>query len=414
MSKKLLLAFCFCIALVSVKAQTTSVYHIESEYTPQNGYRYYFDKINPQTGISARLTQLPIIGFFTGYSFFNCFGHYVFQGIDTTTSSGTYINNLYELDTLGNLIRTIPMDTATGTWYKMCWPSAGTPVYYALRWNTLNGQWVMETINAVNGTRSVLALPALANYSFNSSDAAITRSDIIWMGMDNQMIGGSVLLSVNPANGTITYEDTLYNNYYYDGLAYDCVNDTIYGFIAHLDSLQGAELFKVHGTSGTVIHSGRTANGNGMFVSGTHTYLADGSYYVKTSTTSYLLPDFYVSAPTFNMPFVFGSLLQVYCFAAPREACSYYVSCTEPNGISDQSSADETVLFPNPVTNGVLTISQGGEFSVQIVDAIGNVVFRGEGSNTLSVPVADFASGLYVVRIYHEAGISVRKIMIAN
>lgn len=412
--KKLLLLTLICGALFSANAQTTSVYHIETEYTPQNGYRYYFDKINPQTGVSTRLSQLPVIGFFSGYAFFNCFGHYVFQGIDTTTSSGTYINKLYELDTLGNLIRTITMDTATGSWYKMAWASAGTPYYYALRLDILTSNWVIETINATNGTRTILPLPALANYGFNSSDAAITRNDIIWMGMDNQMIGGTVLLSVNPTNGIITYEDTIYTSHYYDGLAYDCVNDTIYGFIAHMDSLQGAELFKVHGTSGTVVHSGRTAVGSGWFASGTHTYLADGSYYLKTSTTSYLLPDFYVTGPTFNMPFVFGSPLPVFCFAAPRESCSFYLSCTEPSGVNEQNATDELVLFPNPVTNGILNVTQEGNFTVQIVDAQGRIVYSGNGINSLAVPVNNFASGIYAVRVQHEEEYSVRKIVIAN
>lgn len=412
--KKFLLLTLFCGALSSANAQTTSVYHIETEYTPINGYRYYFDKINPQTGVSTRLSQLPVIGFFSGYAFFNCFGHYVFQGIDTVTSSGTYINNLYELDTLGNLIRTLPMDTATGTWYKMAWASAGSPYYYALRMDILSSQWVLETINAINGSRVIQSLPALANYSFNNSDAAITRSDIIWMGMDNQMIGATVLLSLNPFNGTITYEDTLYNSYYYDGLAYDCVNDTIYGFIAHMDSLQGAELFKVHGSSGTVIHSGRTAVGSGWFAAGTHTYLADGSYYLKTSAATYLLPDFYVSGPTFIMPFVSGSSLPIFCFASPRESCSFYISCIEPNGLDEHHAADELVLFPNPVTNGILNVSREGNFTVQLVDAQGRIVYSGQGTNSISVPTDNFASGIYAVRVQHADENSIRKIVIAN
>ena len=412
--KKLLLLTLFCGVLLSVNAQSTSVYHVETEYTPLNGYRYYFDKINPQTGVSTRLSQLPVIGYFSGYAFFNCFGHYVFQGVDTVTSNGTYINNLYELDTSGNLIRTIPMDTANGTWYKMCWPSAGTSFYYALRWNTSNGQWVIETINAINGSRTIVALTALGNYNYNSSDAAITRNDIIWMGMDDQMSGSTVLLSVNPVNGAVTYEDTLYNSYYYDGLAYDCVNDTIYGFIAHMDSLQGAELFKVNGASGTVIHSGRTAVGSGWFAAGTHTRLADGSYYLKTSNASYLLPDFYVSGPTFIMPPVTGSPLTIACFASPRESCSHYISCTEPNNVSEQPGENALVIFPNPVTNGILNVMQEGYFTVQLIDAQGRVVYSGNGVNTLAVSLNDFTSGIYLIRVEHEGESDLRKVVITN
>ncbi len=412
--KKLLLLSLLCATTIFASAQTTSVYHIETEYTPQNGYRYYFDKIDPQSGVSTRLSQLPVDGFFSGYAFFNCFGHYVFQGIDTVTSNGNYINKLYELDTLGNLIRTLPMDTATGTWYKMCWPSAGTSTYYALRNDILSSQWVIETINAITGTRTILPLPTLANYGFNSSDAAITRNDIIWMGMDNQLIGGTVLLSLNPTSGVVTFEDTVYNSYYYDALSYDCTNDTIYGFIAHMDSVQGSELFKAHAASGTVIHTGRTAVGSGFFVAGTHTRMADGQFYVKTSSPSYLMPDMYVSGPVFNMPFVFGSPLPVFCFAAPRESCSFYLSCEEPKGLHDASSASELVLFPNPVINGTLNVSQEGKFTIQLIDVQGRVVYAGNGFNSLVVPVNNFASGTYFVRVENEQESKVSKILIAN
>lgn len=412
--KKLLLPALLCMTVTLCNAQSSSVYHLETEYTPQNGYRYYFDKLDPQTGSSTRLAQLPVIGFFSGYGFFNCFGHYVFQGIDTTTANGNYINKLYELDTLGNLIRTITMDTASGTWYKACFPSMNSPYYFALRWDINSSQWVLETINAVNGSRTLQTLTALASYSFLSSDAAITRNNIIWMGMDNQSTGGSELLSLDPVSGNISFEDTLAGGYYYDCLNYDCANDTLYGFIAHSDSVSGSELIKVHTTSGTVIHSGRTATGSGFFVAGTHTRLADGSFYVKTSGPTYLLPDFNVSAPTFTMPAAPGSPLPVFCFAAPRESCVYYVACNETSGIEEDAHAGGLNVYPNPVTNGVLNIVQKGNFSYEVMDASGRIVCSGTGNNSASVSVNTLAAGVYVVRVQQKEVTHTKKVIIAE
>ncbi|HRH67727.1 MAG TPA: hypothetical protein PLU53_15630, partial [Bacteroidia bacterium] len=265
--KNAFLLLLFSILQCSLSGQTSSVFHIETEYTPTNGYRYYFDKLDPQSGISVRISQLPVEGFFTGYSFFNCYGHFVFQGIDSVLPNGNYVNKLYELDTLGHLLRTLPMDTATGTWYKACLPSADSPYYYALRWSTSTGQWVLETIHALSGTRNMQTLTQLVSFNYWNSDATITRDDVLWFGMDDQMQGTSVLIRVDPSNGQVSIEDTLSAGlgYYYDCLNYDCVNDTIYGFITHMDSVAGSELLKVHGASGTVIHSGSTTTGNGLF-----------------------------------------------------------------------------------------------------------------------------------------------------
>lgn len=411
--KKLLLLLVVCAVQNCITVHAASVYHIETEYTPQNGYRYWFDKMDPQTGSSVRITQLPVNGFFTGYAFFNCFGHYVFQGIDTTTSNGNYINKLYELDTLGNLIRTLPMDTATGTWYKMCVPAAGSPYYFALRWNINTGQYQMEKINAINGSRTIQALPALSAYSFNNSDFTITRNDVIWMGMGDQMTGMEVLLSFTTASNTLAFHDTLNTGYYYNGLNYNCSTDTVYGFISHGDSIQGAELFKVHGSSSTVIHSGRTATGAGMFTAGTHTRLNDGSFYIKGSAQSYLLPDFNITGPMFTLPVVPSSSLPVFCFAAPRESCIHYTPCEETSGAAEYHR-ESFAVFPNPVTDGVLHVQQPGVFAYELADISGRLVLSGNATNAVSIPVHTLASGVYVVRIAADETIDSRKIIIGN
>jgi hypothetical protein len=228
------------------------------------------------------------------------------------------------------------------------------------------------------------------------------------------MTGSSVLIGMNPLNGVLTFADTIPGTYNFDGLSYDCSSDTIYGFIAHMDSVNNAELFKIHGPSGNIMHTGRTAIGSGFFAAGTHTHMANGSFYVKSSTSTYLLPDFNVTAPTFAMPSVPNSTLPIFCFAAPRETCIHYVNCVEPNAISGSELLSHGELFPNPVTDGELHVSQPGKFSIQIFDLHGNLVLTAQGVDTQQIYVGGFSSGLYAVVIQNEEGSSVQKLMITN
>jgi hypothetical protein len=413
--KRLVLFTVLCFAFVYGNAQTKSVFFVETVYTPQNGYQYFFSKLNAQTGTSAQITLLPIIGNYTGYGFFNCFNHYVFQGVDTTAPNGDYINKLYEIDTLGNLIRTIPMDTAVGTWYKMCLPSATGPYYYALYWNTAIQHYEIETINALNGTRTSQVLPQLDLFLYLNSDAAITYNDEIWMGMGDQMTGTDILMSLNPLTGVLTFEDTLAPGYYYDCLVYDCPNDTIYGFIAHQDSVQGAELLKVHGNTGTVIHSGITATGSGIFLNAVHARLPDGSFYAKGSQQNFLLPDFYVTSPTFVMPPAPAtSVLSAFCYAAPRESCTHYTPCTEENAVSEISPFSSMNVFPNPLDGDHLTIQLNGYFAYELMDATGRLVASGKTTDRVSIDAHNLPGGLYMVRVIQNDQSATQMLVIGN
>jgi hypothetical protein len=413
--KRHVLFIVLCIAAICSKAQTTSVFFVETVYTPLNGYEYYLSKLQPQTGASSQITQLPISGHYTGYGFFNCYNHYVFQGVDTAATPNGNINKLYEYDTLGNLIRTIPMDTSTGTWYKMCLPSPTSPHYYALRWNTGTGQYEIETIHALTGSRTALALPQLQFYTFLNSDATITFNDIIWMGMLDQTTGSDVMLRLNPINGSLLFKDTLAPGYYYDCLVYDCPNDTIYGFIAHEDSVQGAELFKIRSVSGAVIHTGITAIGPGFFWAGVHTRLADGSFYARGSQQNFLLPDFNVTSPTFVMPAAPAtSVISAFCYAAPRESCLFYPPCTEETSTPEHTALAGLSVFPNPSNNGSITIQQSGSFTYEVIDALGQVVLSGNAKEQAVISVEAFADGMYFVRVMHNNASAAQKVVIEN
>lgn len=413
--KRHVLFIVLCLAFLCTHAQTKSVFFVETVYTPLNGYQYYLSKLNAQTGASTQIMLLPVSGHYTGYGFFNCFNHYVFQGVDTALANGNYVNKLYEYDTLGTLIRTIPMDTTTGTWYKTCLPSATGPYYYALYANPNTGHHEIQTINAINGMRTSQVLTQLQWYLYLNSDAAITYNDIIWMGMGDQMTGSDILFSLNPQNGSITFRDTLAPGYYYDCLVYDCPNDTIYGFIAHQDTVQGAELLKIHGASGTVIHTGNTAVGPGIFWGGVHTRLPDGSFYARGSQQNFLLPDYNVTSPTFVMPAAAAtSVLSAFCYASPRESCIHYTPCAEETSAPEHNALMGLSVFPNPSNNGSITIQQSGVFTYELIDALGQVVLSGTAKEQAVISVSDVAGGIYFVRVTQNNTATSQKIVIQN
>ena len=103
--------------IFSLNSFGQSLYGIESEYTPQYGYRYFFDKIDATTGNVTQLTQLPIINYFSYTYTPNCEGNYVFIAIDSSTSN-PYHFNFYELDTLGIIQSVVPADTGTSGHYQ--------------------------------------------------------------------------------------------------------------------------------------------------------------------------------------------------------------------------------------------------------------------------------------------------------
>lgn len=404
-------------AWMAAPAQTSSVFHVETEYTVQFGYRYFYDKLDPQTGVSTRLSQLPVYGYFTGFGFFNCYNHYVFQGIDTVLPNGNYVNRLYELDTLGNLIRSIPMDTAVGTWYVSCLPSASSPYYYALRRNTSNQLLVLEKIDALSGSRTITPLPAISSYGIFGSDVTITAADDIWMGMNDQTNGHTKLIRINTQNGQTAELDSITtgSNYFYNCLVYDCPGDTIYGFVTHADSVYGAELLKIHASSATVIHTGRHAIGSGFFNAGAYTLLSDGRFYARGSAQTYLLNDFNVPAPVFPMTTTATpSTLSTFCYGAPRQVCANYTPCEETSGAAEWTSTGGLRVFPNPVENGMLEVTMPGKFQVRLTDLAGRVVFSGQATDKMQIAVDHLAAGVYGLQAGSAEQTAAAKIIVAH
>src|ERR1043165_7912640 len=163
--KKQLLLFFMLFGTFCSYSQGSSIYSIESEYTTTFGYRYFFDKTNSITGVSTQLCQLPVAGYYLGSKMINCYGNYVFCGVDSSTSSPPYLFKLYELDTLGNLVRTLPVSTASGYGPDLIHfnRSLTSPLYYGIKPNGIARDFVR--IDPITGATAVLASINIPNYT---------------------------------------------------------------------------------------------------------------------------------------------------------------------------------------------------------------------------------------------------------
>lgn len=400
----------FALSSFGAKAIGTDIFSVESNYTTQFGYRYFFDRIDPFTGAYVQVAQLPVKGFYTNIKFINCFGNYVFLGVDSASPQNTYYYRLYEIDTAsGAVIRSIPTDTGSVPRMEACLPSSTGPTYYAIR-NLPTGEYRLVSIDAITGVSTTISTTPVVNQVIGADNSVITLDNDIWFGASDWNNGYYFLYHVNTTTGQFTKTDSLptaaSNNYVC--LFYNCMRDTVYGFIANAANLGGAELIKI-GASGQLIHSGTYLAASGMFYISQYAMLHDGRLFFRgTSATSYFLDTVSVTATA--VPFAGPADAKL--FAAPRMSC--YSACNETSGINDNAAAQSFSMYPNPVTNGIFTVKMQGELQVEIIDLSGRVVLTAKGRDEISLNVAELPAAVYGVKITSGEKITFGKIAVAE
>jgi hypothetical protein len=86
-----------------------------------------------------------------------------------------------------------------------------------------------------------------------------------------------------------------------------------------------------------------------------------------------------------------------------------YVS-VQTTGIDENS--DKVALFPNP-TNGNVTIQANGMNRVTVVSVLGQVVYDTElNADEFTLNMGQFNAGLYMVRVYTENGVTVKRVTV--
>ena len=72
-------------------------------------------------------------------------------------------------------------------------------------------------------------------------------------------------------------------------------------------------------------------------------------------------------------------------------------------------NSDNVALYPNPTKDNV-TIEANGMSRITVVSMLGQVVFDTEvNANVYTLNMSQFKSGMYMVRVYTESGVTVKR-----
>ena len=82
-------------------------------------------------------------------------------------------------------------------------------------------------------------------------------------------------------------------------------------------------------------------------------------------------------------------------------------------GVTGLNENDSNVaLFPNP-TNGNVTIQATGMSRITVVSVLGQVVYDTElNADEFTLNMAQFNAGMYMVRVYTEDGMTVKRVTV--
>ena len=144
---------------------------------------------------------------------------------------------------------------------------------------------------------------------------------------------------------------------------------------------------------------------------------ATGDYTLIGSVTEESAPNYYeyIDTPATAGTYYY-QVKAVYdngCESDPAQAYDdpsvNYVSATV-DAVGDNS--DNVALYPNP-TKGNVTIEAAGMSRITVVSVLGQVVFDTElEADTYTLNMSQFNAGMYMVRVYTESGVTVKRVTV--
>ncbi|CAN5309855.1 hypothetical protein BH10BAC1_BH10BAC1_01620 [soil metagenome] len=413
----------FTFFILNVQSQNNSFYSVESEYTTTFGYRYFFDKTNPSTGLSTQLSQLPIAGYYLGSKFFNCYGNYVFCGIDSSTTSTPYLIKLFEVDTLGNVVRTLPVSSMSGAGPDLIYfaQSLNSQMYYGIRVTATSAREFVS-IHPITGVYTVLASIYLP-YSQPTPTSAIQANNNFYFLERNTVVNNNAILyKADFAAGTITATDSLLPPNDMINLTYDCQQDSIVGFVTPFPyNVNGAQWIKINDANGKISFTGTYfASGAGTFYTTGYTILNGGTFYAKTySNEGTMFNTLSPTGSTFSPTTNYLNPLDLKLISAPEKHCTNYYTCLS-TGIAEHLSGNNLVtVYPNPFADNTTFIVNSEKmneiYSFELIDVLGKKVksINGITAKQFEVSRNGLENGIYFYKIYSsESIIGVGKVVI--
>jgi len=412
----------FTFFILNVQSQNNSFYSIESEYTTTFGYRYFFDKTNPSTGLSTQLSQLPIAGYYLGSKFFNCYGNYVFCGVDSSTTSAPFLYKLYEIDTLGNIVRTLPLSSATGNSPDLIHfnRSFSSQMYYGIKWTGGDVRQYVS-IDPLSGAINILASITIPYHSVTPISVMAPGNNFYFLEQNN-MSGNRILYKADYTSGTITATDSALAPNDIVNLVYDCIQDSVVGFYCPFPyNVNGAEWVKINNVTGKLRNTGTIFSSvAGSFYSTGFTILNEGNYYAKTySNVGTMFDPASVSGASYTPFATYLNPLDLKLISSPEKHCINYYTCSSLSVGETVSENESITVYPNPFAENTTFVIESDKlnemYSFELTDVLGKKVrsINGITAKQFEISRNGLENGIYFYKIYSsESTIGVGKVVI--
>ena len=82
-------------------------------------------------------------------------------------------------------------------------------------------------------------------------------------------------------------------------------------------------------------------------------------------------------------------------------------------GLSEVELNSLSYVYPNPAKSEVMLASSVTVDRVEVINVLGQVVFASDvNANSIKVNTSEFATGNYIVKMYTEAGVATKKLIV--
>ena len=105
----------------------------------------------------------------------------------------------------------------------------------------------------------------------------------------------------------------------------------------------------------------------------------------------------------------------VFTFTMPAEDVKVIANMDVVNsmGLADRHTGPGIILFPNPVTDEFVVLSEEKMNFIELAGYNGRVVYNKEANNLETrISTGDFQSGIYIVRVHTDGGVYFKKVVI--
>ncbi|MFK7785592.1 MAG: T9SS type A sorting domain-containing protein [Crocinitomicaceae bacterium] len=277
---------------------------------------------------------------------------------------------------------------------------------------TQTGELYLSTINTQTGVVTQIS-PSSVGQAIALEGSAIDPYQMVYYYTDGQN-----LIGLDMYNGSIYSSMPMTfpgGGQFFGNMAYSCVDTTLYGLVRENFYGPNQTFDSAHVYLATIDPAtGVVTNISTSNVSPSGGYSVNASSTVNPSTMEYYFND---GSDFIRVSLTTGAVVNIQSYTHDN-GCNYFdmmriqTNCIEAKAIrldpatADVSELENTVftLYPNPAGTFVEIQSSNDIENIEIVDASGQLLYSDSYQPGQRIPVNQFESGMYFVRVYQSNG----------